>query len=219
MDPPRWGSRDRALGYLTSRKHLAGTAGGLVGVGLTLGGITGPLWPAVVGGLYAAGALLAPPERSPTDVVRALLHASATEAAELREDLGQVARQVRSAREQLPEGAFERFEHLEGKLIDMLGHPNALADPEVLHLLSTTIRKDLDQIVTGYLALPVHLRERELTDLGRTPERELVHQLGLLDDYVTGTSEHVFRSHTQDIVNLSDYLEDRNHPDGDVAMD
>lgn len=205
--------RARAAAYLTSRKHLTGTAAGLAGVALSLAGLAGPLWPVVVGGLYAAGALAAPPDREPAELVRALLAAAADEASRLRADLGRIAGRVREHAQagELPDGAADRFEQVEHKLADMLGHPTTLADPEVLHVLSTTIRKDLDQVVAGYVALPTHLRRRPLPTGDRTADEELLHQLGLLDDYVTVTSEQLFRAQTQDIVNLRDYLEGRNH--------
>ena len=195
--------------YLTSRKHLAGTAGGVVGVGLALAGLTGPLWPLVVAGLYGAGALAAPADPPPLDVVRQLLANAAEEATRLRADLGRIAARVHGAADQLPPGSTESFGEIEAKLTDMLAHPNTLADPEVLHVLSTTVRKDLDQVVGTYLALPTHLRDRPLPAGDRTARQELLHQLTLLDDYLTDTSQHLFHSHTQDIVNLSTYLESR----------
>ena len=168
------GPGERALRYLTSRKHLVGTAGGLVGVSLAFAG------------LYAA-----------------------EEATRLRADLAGIAERVHAAAGELPPGSSESFGRVESKLADMLGHPNALADSEVLHVLSTTVRKDLDQIVGTYLALPTHLRGRTLPARDRTAGEELLHQLRLLDDYLTETSRHLFRSHTQDIVNLITYLESR----------
>jgi hypothetical protein len=197
--------------YLTSRKHLAGTASGVVGVGLAFAGLTGPLWPLVVLGLYGAGALAAPSDPPTMDVVRQMLANAATEAAALRHDLDRIGSRVHAAASagQLPPGSLDRFEDVEHKLAEMLAHPHALADADVLHVLSTTIRKDLDQIVGGYLALPAHLRARMLPDGERTADQELVHQLQLLDDYLTVTSDRLFQSQTQDIVDLSDYLESR----------
>ncbi|WP_051830344.1 MULTISPECIES: hypothetical protein [Streptomyces] len=53
----------RALRYLESARNLVGCAGGAVGVGLHYAGLGGDLWPGVVAGLYAVGALLAPGRR------------------------------------------------------------------------------------------------------------------------------------------------------------
>jgi hypothetical protein len=201
---------ERLRRYLVSRKHLAGTAGGLVGVALALGGVAGPLWPVVVVGLYGAGALAAPSDRQPGDVVRQLLASAAQDAAALIEELDRIAQRVRHAGVELPAGVPTLFEQIEQKLSAMLAHPNVLADPDVLHVISMTIRKDLAQMVGGYLALPSHLRHRPIPSGARTPADELVCQLRLLDDYVSVTSERVFSSQTRDIADLSDYLERRN---------
>jgi len=210
----------RVVRYLTSRKHLAGTAGGVVGVGLALAGLGGPLWPIIVAGLYGAGALAAPTDPPAIDVVKQLLASAATEATALRADLAQIGDRVRCsvADGQLPATALERFEGIEHQLVDMLAHPNALADPDVLHVLSTTIRKDLDRSVAHHLALPTRLRDRPLPggDRNRSPADELLHQLQLLDDYLSETCHHVFGSQTQDIVNLTDYLESRQLPDSSL---
>jgi hypothetical protein len=48
--------------YLESRKNIAGMVGALVGVGLHAAGLIGDVWPVVAIGLYAVGALVAPPD-------------------------------------------------------------------------------------------------------------------------------------------------------------
>lgn len=201
---------ERAHRYFVSRKHLAGTAGGLAGVALSLSGVAGPLWPVVVVALYAAAALAAPSDRPPGDYVRQLLASSAEEAAALVEELDRIRRCVRDAEAELPAGVPDRVDEIERKLAGMLAHPNVLADPDVLHVMSTTIRKDLDRIVATYLALPSHLRDRPIPSGDRTPADELARQLCLLDDYVSVTSERIFSSQTRDIAHLGDYLERRN---------
>ncbi|MFD5350179.1 hypothetical protein ACFWJY_42155, partial [Streptomyces anulatus] len=55
----------RAAGYLESARNLTGSAAALGGLALTFAGFAGAYWPVVVGGLYGAGALLAPPPRPP----------------------------------------------------------------------------------------------------------------------------------------------------------
>ncbi|MGW4650011.1 hypothetical protein [Kitasatospora sp. NPDC004289] len=54
------GISDRLLGYLESPRNLIGCAAGTGGLALYFAGAAGPWWPAVVAGLYGAGALLAP---------------------------------------------------------------------------------------------------------------------------------------------------------------
>jgi hypothetical protein len=83
---PSAGTAARLRRYLHSRKHLAGMVGALSGVGLHLAGLVGEVWPAVAIGLYAVGALVAPPDpveepiAAPrlTDVLRAEAEAQLT---------------------------------------------------------------------------------------------------------------------------------------------
>jgi hypothetical protein len=206
----------RAVAYLTSRKHLAGTVGGLAGVGLALTGASGRLWPAVVAGLYGVGALAAPPDPSPRAHVEELLRHAAEQAGRLRRDLDTLGERVRAAGGDLPPGALDRFTRIEDRLAGTLGHPGALADPDVLHVLSTTIGKDLPSAVAGYLDLPAFQRRRVLPN-GRTAGEELSRQLALLEEYVTSTADHVFSAHTRDIVDLTTYLE-RRAPAGELDL-
>ncbi|MFJ3216139.1 hypothetical protein ACIPLC_09485 [Kitasatospora sp. NPDC086801] len=54
----------RVLRYLESARNLVGCGGGAVGLGLHFAGLGGAWWPAVVAGLYGAGALLTPGPRT-----------------------------------------------------------------------------------------------------------------------------------------------------------
>ncbi|MFF4379064.1 hypothetical protein [Kitasatospora sp. NPDC001547] len=54
------GFGSRVLRYLESARNLVGCAGGAAGLGLHFAGLGGAWWPAVVAGLYGAGALLTP---------------------------------------------------------------------------------------------------------------------------------------------------------------
>ncbi|MFJ4595179.1 MULTISPECIES: hypothetical protein [unclassified Kitasatospora] len=59
----------RVLRYLESARNLVGCGGGAVGLGLHFAGLGGAWWPAVVAGLYGAGALLTPGARTDPPVV------------------------------------------------------------------------------------------------------------------------------------------------------
>lgn len=56
----------RALEYLESPRNLVGCAAGAGGLGLYFAGLVGSWWPAVVAGLYGAGALLVPGRGQPS---------------------------------------------------------------------------------------------------------------------------------------------------------
>ncbi|NUT46573.1 MAG: hypothetical protein HOV94_04520, partial [Saccharothrix sp.] len=88
------------IGYLGSTKNLVGCVGGLLGVLLHLTGVVGGLWPVVVAGLYAVGALLAPPEK-----VRLVPVDAVAEAGRLRVELADLVREVDARSSRVPEPA------------------------------------------------------------------------------------------------------------------
>ncbi|WP_306327296.1 hypothetical protein [Streptomyces venezuelae] len=167
---------DRLLGYAGSRKNLTGCVCGLAGVGVTLTGAAGALWPLVVAGLYAAGALIAPPERpdSPEfaeegdrlDGVRA-------DFATLRGYLAEV---------ELPEAARRAVTALEA-LVEALLAPGWVTDPEHLHVLARAVRQDLPEAVDTF----VRTRWWERFAPGsEPPESHLDRQLAALHAELTG---------------------------------
>ncbi|GLX39378.1 hypothetical protein Sros01_54510 [Streptomyces roseochromogenus] len=169
------GAGARVLGYLESRKNLAGSAGGLVGLGLTLAGAAGAYWPAVVAGLYAAGALIAPPERADTPY----FPDPAEQLGVVREDLGRLREYV--AEVELPpaaEGKLSELLDLYAALLDPGWVADALAtEPEAVHTLSRAIRLDVPECVDTYNRTRWWTR---LTPGGESPERHLERQLSVL---------------------------------------
>jgi hypothetical protein len=167
----------RALAYLESRKNLAGGAGGLMGLVLTFTGVAGPYWPVVVAGLYGAGALIAPPERP---ALPEFPDAGAQLDA-LRADFGRLRGYLADAGVDLPDTASDRLGDLTellGALLDPGWSAELLAgDPEGLHVLSRTVRRDLPEAVDAFV------RTRWWTRMapgGESPERHLERQLDLL---------------------------------------
>lgn len=194
----------RAMAYLESRKNLAGSAGGLAGLVLTFTGAAGPYWPVVVAGLYGAGALLAPPERpappsfpSPSaqlDEVRADLTA-------LRDYLADV---------DLPADAASELGALSELLAALLdpGWSGVLLtrDPDGVHVLARTVRRDLPEAVDSYV------RTRWWTRMapgGTSPERHLVRQLGLLRAEAERLAETLREAESRRQESHTRYLEDR----------
>ncbi|MET9882305.1 hypothetical protein ABZZ20_03945 [Streptomyces sp. NPDC006430] len=163
------------LGYLESRKNLAGGVCGIVGLGLTLTGAAGTYWPLVVAGLYGAGALIAPPERpdpprpgGPTEK----LNVVRDRFGRLREYLAEV---------ELPapaEGRLAKLMELYGALLEPGWVADALAaEPDAVHALSRAIEQDVPECVDTYNRTRWWTR---LTPGGESPERHLERQLSLL---------------------------------------
>ncbi|GHI87737.1 hypothetical protein ACWGF3_24615 [Streptomyces xanthophaeus] len=164
----------RALGYLESRKNLAGSACGVAGVGLALAGVAGAYWPLVVGGLYGAGALIAPPERAapPPFDPREELGVLREDFARLRDYLAEV---------ELPSAAGGTLEGLLG-LYGALLEPGWVADvlatePEAVHALSRAVRQDVPECVDAYNRTRWWNR---MAPGGESPDRHLERQLGVL---------------------------------------
>lgn len=171
---------NRALGtaflhYLESKKNLTGSACGLLGLGLTLTGVAGTYWPAVVAGLYAAGALIAPPDlpeppRPPEP---------AEELGFVREDFARLREYV--AEVDLPAepaGVLAALLELYAAMLQPGWVADVLAgDPEAVHALTRAIRTDVPECVDTYNRTRWWTR---LTPGGESPERHLERQLSLL---------------------------------------
>ncbi|POM23828.1 hypothetical protein BTM25_24540 [Actinomadura rubteroloni] len=198
---------DRIVRYLGSAKNLFGCVGGLAGLGLHFTGVAGPYSPAVVAGLYAAGALLAPPEK-----VTLVLDDTVGETERLRADLEGLVGRVR-ARRATPE-ALERLDGIAGMLRDLLSRPDVLgADP--LYEISRAIRTDLPMSFETYLDLP---RWYALRRTGhRTASEELLNQLDLIAASVTRTADDVYAAEAQRLRDHTDYLRGRER-DGDLTL-
>ncbi|MEU3303985.1 MULTISPECIES: hypothetical protein [unclassified Streptomyces] len=198
------GAPGRVLGFLESRKNLTGSACGLAGLGLTFAGVAGAYWPVVVAGLYAAGALIAPPERP-----RAPGFAEPAEQLdELRGDFGRLREYLAAV--DLPPAAAGRLTELDALLAALLEPgwvAEALAlDPEAVHALSRTVRQDIPESVDTYT------RTRWWTRLNpgaAPPERELERQLGLLHGEAEAIASALREAEARRQQTHTRYLEDR----------
>ncbi|GGY81834.1 hypothetical protein [Streptomyces omiyaensis] len=187
------------LRYAESRKNLTGCVCGLAGLGLVPTGAAGALWPLVVAGLYAAGALIAPPERP-----GAPAFPSADEQLEsLREDLATLRGYL--AEVELPEASREALDEL-AALLDALLEPGWVSDPEHLHVLARAVRQDVPEAVDAFVRTRWWSR---VAPGSEPPERHLARQLaalreeaGALAAALQETEELRQRAHTR-------YLEDR----------
>ncbi|CAL9566191.1 hypothetical protein SUDANB15_04708 [Streptomyces sp. enrichment culture] len=194
----------RAMAYLESRKNLAGSAGGLAGLVLTFTGVAGPYWPVVVAGLYGAGALIAPPERP---AVPDFPDPSA-QLDEVRADFDRLRGYLADA--DLPPaaaGALDGLTELLAALLDPGWSGELLAqDPEGVHVLSRTVRRDLPEAVDSYVRTRWWTR---MTPGGESPERHLVRQLGLLRAEAERLAQTLRETEARRQESHTRYLEDR----------
>ncbi|MYV48062.1 hypothetical protein [Streptomyces sp. SID2888] len=194
----------RALGYLESRKNIAGSACGLVGLALTFTGVAGPYWPVVVAGLYGAGALIAPPERP---AVPDFPDASAR-LDELRGDFGTLRAYLADV--ELPPAASGRLTELT-ELLAALLDPGWVADvlvqdPEAVHTLSRAVQQDVPEAVDTFVRTRWWSR---LTPGQEPPERHLERQLSLLHEEADRLASALRETEARRQETHTRYLEDR----------
>jgi hypothetical protein len=188
--------------YLGSTKNLAGSAAGLLGVLLYVFGVVGAYWPVVVIGLYAAGALLAPPEK-----VRLVATDAYTEISQVRSGLASLMSTVERSR--VPDEARAFITRINGMLTAMLDRPGALhADPDLLHSVIRLARVDLPLSIESYLNVPWWLS---------SPAAELLTQLDLLEAESHRIAERFYRGDIAQQADHTRYLRQRASGDDPVS--
>jgi hypothetical protein len=196
------------MGFLESRKNIAGSACGLVGLGLTFTGVAGPYWPVVVAGLYGAGALIAPPERQPVPDFPDPSAQLSAQLDELRGDFGRLLTYLEGV--ELPPAADGRLTELTGllaALLDPSWSGEILAtDPEGVHALSRAVRQDVPEAVDTFVRTRWWTR---LTPGAEPPERHLERQLGLLRDEAERLAVNLREAEARRQETHTRYLEDR----------
>ncbi|TDC67580.1 hypothetical protein [Streptomyces hainanensis] len=177
-----------ALGYLESRKNLTGCVCGLAGLGLTLAGQAGTFWPLVVGGLYGAGALLAPPEREAPPPF-----SETSELAAVRADFAALRPYLDAF--DAPPAAAGSLAELDGLLTALLDPgwvaDELVVDPEAVHALARAVRHDVPEAIDAYQRTRWWSR---LTPGGEPPERHLERQLALIGRELTARAATIRES-------------------------
>ncbi|MFD5270026.1 hypothetical protein [Streptomyces sp. NPDC058335] len=192
------------MGYLESRKNIAGSACGLAGLVLTFTGAAGPYWPVVVVGLYGAGALTAPPERPPLPD----FPDPSAQLDEVRADFDRLKAYLADV--ELPPAAGGRLTELT-ELLTALLDPGWVTeilaqDPEGVHTLSRAVRQDVPEAVDTFV------RTRWWTRLApgqEPPERHLERQLTLLHEEAERLAAGLRETETRRQESHTRYLEDR----------
>ncbi|MEW2413719.1 hypothetical protein AB0953_08350 [Streptomyces sp. NPDC046866] len=197
-------AKGAVLRCLESKKNLAGSACALAGVGLTLAGAAGPWWPAVVAGLYGAGALLAPPEApeppppgGPTD----RLDEVRERFVRLKEYLAEV---------ELPAAAGGRLAELlevYGALLAPGWVADALAgEAESVHAVARAVAVDVPECVDAYVRTRWWAR---ITPGGESPEGHLERQLALLREEAERVAADLRETEARRQQTHTTYLEER----------
>jgi hypothetical protein len=189
--------------YLGSTKNLVGSVCGLVGVVLYLIGLTGPWALPVVAGLYAVGALLAPPER-----VRLTPATPSAEISRVRTDLAELLETVTTHRDRLPDGSVDRVNRIGEVLTAITARPTLTGDPETLHEIIRLARVDLPLSVQTYLNLPWRLTAR-IDGRDHNAAAELLEQLALLEKDATRIANRFYAADVQQQTDHTRYIRSR----------
>lgn len=200
------GILNRAAAWVGTTKNLAGSALAAAGVcgHLFLG--LGPFWPAVIVGLYAAGALLAPPEK--VDFTGAL--GSGTDLRKLKEDLAALNRGLAPNRARLGQDACEKVDSITGLLGDILDRGDALAGSrQHLNVLEATIRDYLPTSLETYLNLPRTYAMSSRQAGKKSAHEELLGQLDILEREAGKILDAVVENDSSALANQGRFLEDK----------
>ncbi|MGW6704501.1 hypothetical protein ACWGDE_06380 [Streptomyces sp. NPDC054956] len=195
------------LKFLESKKNLAGSACGVVGVGLTLTGVAGTYWPVVIAGLYAAGALVAPPDVPPPPVIPE----PAEQLGFVRDDFARLSEYVGEVDLPAePAGILAELLALYAAMLEpgWVGHVLA-TEPEAVHALTRAIRTDVPECVDTYNRTRWWTR---LTPGGESPERHLERQLSLLLEEAERVTADLRETEARRQQTHTTYLEGRREP-------
>jgi len=201
-----YGILTRAVAWVGTTKNLAGSASAAAGIcaQLTIG--LRPFWPAVIAGLYAAGALLAPPEK--VDFTGAL--GSGTDLRKLKEDLAALDRSLLPNRARLGQDACAKVDTITGLLSDVLHRGDALAgSPTNLNVLESTIRDYLPTSLETYLNLPRTYAMSSRQAGKKSAHEELLGQLDILAREAAKILDAVVENDSSALANQGRFLEDK----------
>jgi hypothetical protein len=196
----------RATTWVGTTKNLAGS--GLAGAGifaqLSMG--LGPFWPAVIVGLYAVGALVAPPEK--VDFTGAL--GSGTDLRKLKEDLAALDRSLLPNRARLGQDACTKVDTITGLLSDILERGDTLSgSPQHLNVLESTIRDYLPTSLETYLNLPRTYAMSSRQAGKKSAHEELLGQLDILAREAGKILDAVVENDSSALANQGRFLEDK----------
>ena len=203
-EPPRSGSiihvPRRTTLYLYSTKNLVGSALGLVGLGLFFTGIVGPLWPVVVVGLYAVGALATPSNHTYD------LH-SGWDPGDVRKALSE---EMRTIAGKAPPEVVAKVANIQDTILNLLPRVERLpAGSEDLFIVERTALEYLPTALEAYLNLPKAYATLHPVADGKTPSQVLLDQLTLLESKMTEIADDISRNDSDKLLANGRFLAEK----------
>jgi hypothetical protein len=190
----------RVLLYLYSRKNIVASTLALLGIALFFLGLIGPVWPAVVIGLYLIGALVTPSGQKwdllggeePSDIAGAL------------------SRQVAAVKGKVPDDVYQKVVSIQQTILAILPKIKRLGPGSSdAFVVQKTASDYLPSTLQAYLNLPRAYATVHRLDDGRTAAQVLMDQLTLLDTKMDEVADAVNKNDTDALLANGRFLEDR----------
>jgi len=203
------GLAGRLVGYLGSRKNVAGSVLALGGLALYFLGVVGAFWPLVVLALYLIGAL-AMPSRQRVSIGNASFDADL-----VRSALDRLVRRVAS---QASPDITAKVRDIQQEILGVL--PAAARFPlgsQDLYVIQRTATDYLPAALDAYLALPPEYATSRPVQDGKTAKQVLLEQLELIDSKMEEVADAVHQRDTDRLLASGRFLEER-FGKGDLSL-
>jgi hypothetical protein len=186
--------------FLYSRKNIVASLLALGGLGLFFIGLIGPIWPAVVVGLYLIGALVTPSSRK-WDLL------GGENPSDLRAALNE---QVSAVKGKVPDDVYQKVVAIQQTILSILPKIDRLGPgSQDAFIVQKTATDYLPSTLQAYLNLPrAYATLHRLAD-GRTASQVLMDQLTLLDQKLEEVADAVNKNDTDALLANGRFLEDR----------
>ncbi|AXQ29929.1 hypothetical protein D0B54_15130 [Solimonas sp. K1W22B-7] len=186
--------------YVYGSANVWGSVAGLAGVALLFAGVIGRGWLLIVAGLYLLGALAAPrPRRLGLQLPEDL------GPAELGQGLAQLIERVRG---ELGTEALALLQRIHEQVQAILPQLQAqVLSEDDRRTLRVSLARYLPETFDHFLRLPPLYRRYHVIRDGKTAERLLVEQLGVLEGQFKELGERIFRAEAQGMLAHGRFLE------------
>jgi len=197
----------QVIAYLTSRKNLAGSLLGLLGVGLAVAGVVHgvALTLAVIAGLYVAGALAMPEHR--------LTFAPDVDEPVDTDAIAKALRRLSGVVSSAPPDIAAKTQGIIGELTDLLprlaGRP---ASSDEVYVISRMASNYLPDTLDAYLRLPRGYAETQKLDGGQTAHQMVAAQLDLLAQKTTEVTNAILKGDSDALAAQGRFLAERFAP-------
>ena len=186
--------------YLYSRKNIVACLLALLGITLFFLGLIGPVWPAVVIGMYLIGALVTPSGQTWNLI-------GGQDVSDLS---GALSSEVSAVKGKLPDDVYQKVLSIQQTLQSILPKISRLGPgSRDAFIVQKTITDYLPSTLQAYLNLPrAFATLHRMTD-GRTAAQVVMDQLTLLDGKLQEVADAVNKNDTDALLANGRFLEDR----------